>query len=125
VLDVNDLVVNAVSGNAPLSDLQSYMLPEVEDELRDFFFNRLPRLLSIPANQAYKLKVSVQYIEGPSVTEDSDLATVESREAWTYASNANSRTVCETRDYRYRLIKVAGAWKLISIRGTLVSSRCE
>lgn len=92
------------------------------------FYRRLPSLLGVASPPPPgAISANVVYVQQPAATSTAgDRAVVTSRERWTYANAASGRAQCETRDYTYALEKdAAGAYRIISVEGRLLSSTCQ
>ena len=84
----------------------------------------LPRILGITEADRGKIVTNLKYVKRPRVIAQSgNTFTVDSQEYWDYSGGKNK--ICETRNYRYVLVKDGQTFAITAVTGTLVNNKCQ
>ena len=88
-----------------------------------FSRSALLKILRITEADRAKIETTLRYNKRPTlVSQVGNTFTVDSQEYWSY--KANTVRVCETRNYRYILVKDGQTFALTSVTGQLVNNKC-
>jgi hypothetical protein len=125
VRTANDTVIQFLGGTAKEDDVRKYFVGAPFKAVTDFAYKTLVKSLGINLAAGEKANVTLNYVREPSVQDETtDAATVSSREYWKYTNPDTNRSICDTRDYTYTLIKNADTYQITGLKSTLVSGKC-
>ncbi len=124
VSEINLQVMAYLLGKVTVADLEANWQGSALVGVQDFLNTKVPASLAVGGVDKRTIQSSMRYLGTPVVTTDANGATVTSREAWKYSSKVSGKSVCETRDYLYKLIKSGDRLKVDEFTGKLVDVKC-
>lgn len=126
VRTANDTVIQFLGGTAKEDDVRKYFVGAPFKAVTDFAYKTLVKSLGIDLAAGEKTTVKLTYVNEPAVQDESaDAATVTSREYWAYTNPDTKRSICDTRDYTYTLIKGGESYQITGLKSRLVSGKCD
>jgi hypothetical protein len=126
---INEQLVKFYTGEASAEDLKQYWRGDAYQVVLNFAYNILKRQLGVDLARKQSFSVGTRYTRVPFlVSESGNTAQVQSREYWRYTNPTTKRTVCETRNYSYTLMKEGDTYRVYQVnafRGDLVGTNCQ
>lgn len=120
--ELNVQLIDFYQGKIKETDLRYWRGGALSGVL-SFSKNTLLKILRLTEADRSKIQTTLRYIKRPSLTSQvGNTFTVDSQEYWSYKANAIQ--VCETRNYRYILVKDGQTFALTAVTGQLVNNKC-
>ncbi len=120
--ELNVQLIDFYQGKIKETDLR-YWRGAALSGVVSFSRSALLKVLRIAEADRGKIETTLRYLKRPKlVSQVGNTFTVDSQEAWSYKANAVQ--VCETRNYRYILVKDGQTFALTAVTGQLVSNKC-
>ena len=123
---INDQLIDFYHGKATSDDLKQHWSGGAYQTLLTFAYTTLNRKLSVDLTADDPLSVTLRYVRRPALVKESgNTVQVNTREYWGYTNPTSKRSMCETRDYVYTLVKNGDVYQVRELRSNLVATKCE
>ncbi|MCL5999788.1 MAG: hypothetical protein M1546_27550 [Chloroflexi bacterium] len=123
---INDQLIAFYQGKATSDDLKQHWSGGAYQTILTFAYTTLNRKLGVDLTADDPLSVTLRYVRRPALVKESgNTVQVNTREYWGYTNPTSKRSMCETRDYVYTLIKNGDVYQVRELRSNLVAAKCE
>lgn len=126
VLGLNDQLMNFYTGKEQETALQQYWSATAYKIVTNFAYKTLKTRLGVDIAAGDVPAVSMHYVKSPALqSESGNTAKVTTREYWSYTNSKTSKSICDTSDYTYTLVKTGDKYVVDDLKSRSVSSTCE
>jgi hypothetical protein len=126
VHNINDELLAFYQGKATSEELKQHWRGNAYDTLITFAYTTLKRKLGVDLTQSDPLTVTLRYVRRPTLVRQSGNSfRVSTREYWGYTNTSTKRSICETRDYTYTMVKNGNDYQVTDLTGNLISANCQ
>jgi hypothetical protein len=126
IRSINDTLVAFYMGKAKADDFKSDFAAAKYQVIINFAYKTLKTKLGADLAKGDTLNVTLRYDKVPALTaEKNGVATVVTREYWSYTNPANSKKYCDNSEYTYTLSKVGDLYQVKDFKSRAISSKCE
>ncbi len=123
---INDQLIQFYTGKVDEATVKPHFSTNAFKAVSTFAYTSLKRSLGIDITKGDLIDVELRYVKEPQQTaEDGDNFTVSSTEYWGYTNPSTNRSLCDTRNYVYTLVKNGEDYQVTGLKSTLVSKACE
>jgi hypothetical protein len=126
ITSINNQLIEFYTGKVPATDIKPYWGSSPYKVVTDFAYKTLKSKLGVDLAKGDEVSVTLRYEKQPElISENGDTSQVSTREYWGYTNPKTGRSICDTRDYTYTLLKNGDKYQVMGLRSKLVSARCS
>jgi hypothetical protein len=126
VKTINDQLIEFYIGKVSTDIIKPYFATGPYKAVTTFAYTTLKRSLGVDITKGDEISVTMHYVKDPELTADNGNSfSVASTEYWGYTNPKTSRSLCDTRNYVYTLVKTGDQFQITTLKSTLVTKQCE
>ena len=123
---INDQLIQFYTGKVDEATIKPHFATGPYKAVTTFAYTTLKRSLGIDITKGDLIDVEMHYVKDPvQAVESGDNFTVSSTEYWGYTNPSTNRSLCDTRNYVYTLVKNGENYQVTGLKSTLVSKTCQ
>jgi hypothetical protein len=126
VKTINDQLIDFYTGKVDEATVKPYFSTNAFKAVTSFAYTTLKRSLGIDITKGDQIDVKMHYVKDPEqTTANGDSFTISSTEYWGYTNPTTNRSICDTRNYVYTMVKNGDNYQVTGLKSTLISKKCE